>query len=60
MIGHTRWVTSYREDERRPCGDFPVQSQHDSALAAQTAADRSIENTDVALWYVLGIYHITR
>ena len=60
MIGHTLWVTPYREDERWPCGDFPVQSEHDSGLAAWTRADRPIEDTDVVLWYVFGIHHITR
>ncbi len=60
VIGHTLWVTPYHEDERWPCGDFPVQSEHDSGLAAWTEADRRIENTDVVLWYVFGIHHITR
>jgi primary-amine oxidase len=60
VIGHTLWVTPYREEERWPCGDFPVQSEHDSGLAVWTEADRSIENTDVVLWYVFGIHHITR
>ena len=60
VIGHTLWVTPYREDERWPCGDFPVQSEHDSGLAVWTEADRRIENTDVVLWYVFGIHHITR
>jgi len=60
VIGHTLWVTPYREDERWPCGDFPVQSERDSGLAAWTRADRPIENTDVVLWYVFGIHHITR
>jgi primary-amine oxidase len=60
VIGHTLWVTPYQEDERWPCGDFPVQSEHDSGLAAWTRADRPIENTDVVLWYVFGIHHITR
>ena len=60
VIGHTLWVTPYREDERWPCGDFPVQSEHDSGLAAWTRADRPIEDTDVVLWYVFGIHHVTR
>ena len=60
VIGHTLWVTPYREDERWPCGDFPVQSSRDSGLAVWTEAGRSIENTDVVLWYVFGIHHITR
>ncbi|MGD0559647.1 MAG: primary-amine oxidase [Streptosporangiaceae bacterium] len=60
VIGHTLWVTPYRDDERWPCGDFPVQSERDSGLAVWTEADRNIENTDVVLWYVFGIHHITR
>jgi primary-amine oxidase len=60
VIGHTLWVTPYAEDERWPCGEFPVQSEEDSGLPAWTAADRPIENTDVVLWYVFGIHHITR
>jgi primary-amine oxidase len=59
-IGHTLWVTPYHQDERWPCGDFPVQSLVDTGLAAWTEADRPIENTDVVLWYVFGIHHITR
>ena len=60
VIGHTLWVTPYREDERWPCGDFPNLSEYDSGLAVWTAANRPIENTDVVLWYVFGIHHITR
>jgi primary-amine oxidase len=60
VIGHTLWVTPYREDERWPCGDFPVQAQSDTGLPAWTAADRPIEDTDVVLWYVFGLHHVTR
>ena len=60
VIGHTLWVTPYREGERWPCGDFPVQASRDTGLPAWTEANRSIENTDVVLWYVFGIHHITR
>jgi primary-amine oxidase len=60
VVGHTLWVTPYREDERWPCGDFPVQAERDTGLPAWTEADRNIENTDVVLWYVFGIHHITR
>jgi primary-amine oxidase len=59
-IRHTLWVTPYREDERWPCGEFPVQSVSDTGLPVWTEADRPIENTDVVLWYVFGIHHITR
>jgi primary-amine oxidase len=60
VIGHTLWVTPYHPDERWPCGDFPNLSLRDAGLPAWTAADRPIENTDVVLWYVFGIHHITR
>jgi primary-amine oxidase len=60
VIGHTLWVTPYREDERWPCGDFPNLSGGGSGLPKWTARNRSIENTDVVLWYVFGIHHITR
>jgi primary-amine oxidase len=60
VIGHTLWVTPYREDERWPCGDFPVQAERDTGLPVWTQADRPIENTDVVLWYVFGLHHITR
>src|SRR6202167_2358046 len=60
VIGHTLWVTPYHPDERWPCGDFPNLSEQDEGLPVWTAADRSIENTDVVLWYVFGLHHITR
>jgi len=60
VIGHTLWVTPYHQDERWPCGEFPNLSERDSGLPVWTAADRSIADTDVVLWYVFGIHHITR
>jgi primary-amine oxidase len=59
-IGHTLWVTPYHPDERWPSGEFPNLSDEDTGLPAWTARNRSIENTDVVLWYVFGIHHITR
>ncbi len=60
VLGHTLWVTPFDEDERWPCGEFVVQSRDDRGLPVWTAQDRSIEDTDVVLWYVFGINHITR
>jgi primary-amine oxidase len=59
-IGHTLWVTPFDEDERWPCGEFVVQSEEDRGLPVWTAQDRPVEDTDVVLWYVFGIHHITR
>ncbi|WP_338837284.1 primary-amine oxidase [Gordonia polyisoprenivorans] len=60
VIGHTLWVTPNSTDERWPAGEFVNQSERDTGLAEWTKNNRSIENTDVVLWYVFGIHHITR
>ncbi|SIR68110.1 primary-amine oxidase [Williamsia sterculiae] len=60
VIGHTLWVTPNDPDERWPAGEFVNQSAGDRGLGTWTAANRSIDNTDVVLWYVFGIHHITR
>jgi len=60
VIGHQLWVTPYHPAERWPCGEFPTLSAADSGLPAWTAADRSIADADVVLWYVFGLHHITR
>jgi primary-amine oxidase len=60
VIAHTLWVTPYHEDERWPCGEFVNQSEDDAGLTEWTRRNRSIEDTDVVLWYVFGIHHITR
>ncbi|MFT4042792.1 MAG: primary-amine oxidase [Gordonia sp. (in: high G+C Gram-positive bacteria)] len=60
VIGHTLWVTPNNPDERWPAGEFVNQSERDTGLAEWTKANRSIENTDVVLWYTFGIHHITR
>ncbi len=60
VIGHTLWVTPFDRDERWPSGEFVNQSGVDRGLPEWTAADRSIDNTDVVLWYVAGIHHVPR
>ena len=60
VIGHTLWVTPYAPGERWPCGEFPNLSAADYGLPAWTARDRPIEDTDIVLWHVFGLHHITR
>ncbi len=60
VLAHTLWVTPYARDERWPCGEFVVQATSDLGLPAWTAQDRPIQDTDVVLWYVFGIHHVTR
>ena len=60
VIGHTLWVTRHHDDERWPCGAYPTQSTDDDGMTRWIADDEPLENTDVVLWYVFGIHHITR
>jgi primary-amine oxidase len=60
VLGHTLWVTPFDEAERWPCGEFVNQSGSDEGLPVWTRADRSIDDTDVVLWYVFGIHHVPR
>jgi primary-amine oxidase len=59
-IGHDLWVTQYAEDERWPCGEFVVQCGDAAGLPAWTAANRPIEDTDIVLWHVFGLFHQPR
>jgi primary-amine oxidase len=54
------WVTPYAEGEMHAAGDYPNQHAGGAGLPAWTAADRSIENTDVVVWYTLGTHHQPR
>jgi primary-amine oxidase len=60
VIRHTLWVTPYAPGERWPCGEFPNLSAADYGLPAWTARNRPIEDTDVVLWHVFGLHHLTR
>jgi primary-amine oxidase len=60
VIGHTVWVTRQHDEERWPCGDYPTQSTVDDGMTRWIADDEALENTDVVLWYVFGIHHVTR
>jgi len=60
VIGHTLWVTPFDPEQRWPAGEFCNQSTGVDGLPAWTQADRSIEDTDIVLWYVFGLHHITR
>jgi len=60
VIGHPVWVTRQHDDERWPCGDYPTQSLVDTGMTEWVKDDEPLENTDVILWHVFGIHHITR
>ena len=67
VIGHTLWVTAHDDAERWPAGDYPTQSECADGRTAPAGhrpvdrrADAPLVDTDVVLWYVFGIHHITR
>lgn len=52
------WVTPYDPDENWPAGKYPNQHAGGAGLPEWTKANRSVENTDVVLWYVMGHNHL--
>ncbi|HUI76974.1 MAG TPA: primary-amine oxidase [Bryobacteraceae bacterium] len=54
------WVTPYRPQELFAGGDYPNQSHGGDGLVKWTAANRSIDNQDLVLWYTMGITHNPR
>jgi primary-amine oxidase len=60
FLDHHVWVTQYRPDERYPAGEYPNQAAGGDGLPRWTAADRSLIDEDVVLWYVFGAHHFPR
>jgi primary-amine oxidase len=61
--GFTRknvWVTPYSPAEMRAAGDFPNQHRGGDGLPAWTKANRPTVDTDVVVWFTLGVTHIPR
>ena len=54
------WVTPYSPDEKAASGDYVNQHPGGDGLPAWTQADRSVQDTDIVVWYSFGMTHITR
>ncbi|MBI4499581.1 MAG: primary-amine oxidase [Gemmatimonadetes bacterium] len=54
------WVTPYNTDELYAAGSYVYGSRGGDGLPTWTAANRPIANTDIVLWYTLGVTHIPR
>jgi primary-amine oxidase len=63
-VGFTRhhlWVTPYREGQLYAAGDHPNQAKPDYAdVLAAYAGDASIYDTDLVVWYSMGVTHVPR
>ncbi|WPP53253.1 copper amine oxidase [Catalinimonas niigatensis] len=60
VLYHHFWATPYNPDEMYPAGDYPASNQKGEGLPAWAAQNRSLENTDVVVWYVAGVTHVVR
>ncbi len=60
FTGHHLWVTPYRAAERYAAGVYPNQSRGGDGLPSWTSRDRPIQDTDIVLWYTLGMRHVVR
>ena len=61
--GFTRkhlWVTPYHPDEMSPTGPYPNQHPGGDGLPKWTQANRSVEDTDIVIWYNFGSHHVPR
>jgi len=54
------WVTPYTYRERYPAGEYPNQHPGGGGLPEWTRNDRPIANTDIVLWYTIGMHHVVR
>ncbi len=54
------FVTPFRRDEQYAAGEFQNFGWRDEGLTKWTRDDRNLLDTDVVLWYTLGITHIPR
>ena len=54
------WVTPYHADENYPAGDYPNQNPGGAGLPHWTAGDRSVEDTDIVVWYTFAHSHSPR
>ncbi len=60
FIDHHLWVTPYNAAEQYAAGMYPTLSKPGEGLPKWTSANRAIEQTDIVLWYTMGMHHVAR
>ena len=60
FINHHLWVTPFDPEERFAAGEYPTLSTPGQGLPAWTSQDRNIADTDIVLWYTIGMHHMVR
>jgi primary-amine oxidase len=54
------WVSQYADGELHAAGDFPNQHPGGAGLPEFVRHDRSLDGTDVVLWFTCGSNHVSR
>ena len=60
FTNHHLWVTPYARSERYAAGKYPNQHAGGAGLPDWTSENRPVQNTDIVLWYTLGMHHAVR
>ncbi|CAN5186146.1 primary-amine oxidase [soil metagenome] len=54
------WVTEYDPAERYAAGDYVAQQPVSGGITDYVAGDRSLVDTNLVLWYTIGVHHVVR
>ena len=54
------WVTPYSVEEKYPAGNYPNQHPGGVGLSQWTEGDRTVEDTDIVVWYTFAHSHSPR
>ncbi len=60
FVEYDLWVSIYDPAELFAAGEFPNQRKDIDGVAAWTESADSIVDTDIVLWYTLGMHHVVR
>ncbi len=60
FVNYHLWVTPYCQEEQYAAGDYVNGGLPGEGLPKWTSANRAIEDTDVVVWYSLGVTHVPR
>lgn len=60
FIAHTLWATKYDDGELYASGDYINQNPTPDGVHTWVEQDRPLENTDLVVWYNVGVHHIPR
>ena len=57
FVEHPLWATRYAPDQMNAAGPYPNQGRPGEGLPEWAADDGSLVNTDLVVWYTLGVTH---